>query len=75
MNLEQIIINIFEYKIFISLISVFFGIFVYWFYLYLKELRNKYEFSDELRDVVNYYIKNGSITVKEFGALNSISYG
>ncbi|MBP5836054.1 hypothetical protein [Candidatus Phytoplasma meliae] len=69
MNLEQIIINIFQSKTFISLISLLFGGLIYWFYLYLKELKNKYEFSDELRDVVNNYIKNGSITVKEFGAL------
>ncbi|CCP88045.1 hypothetical protein PSOLA_00410 [Candidatus Phytoplasma solani] len=69
MDLQQIIVDIFESKIFISLISLFFGIFLYWFYLYIKELKSKYDFSDELRDVVNKYIKNGEITVKEFGAL------
>ncbi|XXP77595.1 MAG: hypothetical protein AB3N34_01495 [Lettuce witches'-broom phytoplasma] len=61
--------NLIESKIFISLISLFFGIFIYWFYLYIKELQKKYEFSDELREVVNHYIKNGAITVREYGAL------
>ncbi|XXP77240.1 MAG: hypothetical protein AB3N34_02780 [Lettuce witches'-broom phytoplasma] len=61
--------NLIESKIFISLISLFFGIFIYWFYLYIKELQKKYEFSDELREVVNHYIKNGDITVREYGAL------
>ncbi|XXP77470.1 MAG: hypothetical protein AB3N34_00815 [Lettuce witches'-broom phytoplasma] len=61
--------NLIESKIFISLISLFFGIFIYWFYLYIKELQKKYEFSDELREVVNHYIKNGTITVREYGAL------
>ncbi|MEC4559044.1 MAG: hypothetical protein U9532_02675 ['Conium maculatum' witches'-broom phytoplasma] len=61
--------NLIESKIFISLISLFFGIFIYWFYLYIKELQKKYEFSDELREVVNHYIKNGAITLREYGAL------
>ncbi len=61
--------NLIESKIFISLISLFCGIFIYWFYLYIKELQKKYEFSDELREVVNHYIKNGAITVREYGAL------
>ncbi|XXP77480.1 MAG: hypothetical protein AB3N34_00865 [Lettuce witches'-broom phytoplasma] len=61
--------NLIESKKFISLISLFFGIFIYWFYLYIKELQKKYEFSDELREVVNHYMKNGAITVREYGAL------
>ncbi len=61
--------NLIESKIFISLISLFCGIFIYWFYLYIKELQKKYEFSDELREVVNHYIKNGAITVREYSAL------
>jgi hypothetical protein len=61
--------NLIESKIVISFISLFFGIFVYWFYLYIKELQEKYDFSDELREVVNHYIKNGAISLKEYGAL------
>ncbi|MGE9276915.1 MAG: hypothetical protein ACQKHC_03500 [Candidatus Phytoplasma pruni] len=60
--------NLIESKIFISLISLFFGIFVYWFYLYIKELQEKYDFSDELREVVNH-MKNGKINLREYGAL------
>ncbi|MGE9276350.1 MAG: hypothetical protein ACQKHC_00390 [Candidatus Phytoplasma pruni] len=60
--------NLIESKIFISLISLFFGIFVYWFYLYIKHLQEKYDFSDELREVVNH-MKNGKINLREYGAL------
>ncbi|GLH61799.1 hypothetical protein [Hydrangea phyllody phytoplasma] len=69
MDIQQTIINIFESKLFISFISFIFGIFIYWFYFYIKELKSKYNFSDELHCVVNKYIKNGQITVREFGAL------
>ncbi|MGL9687997.1 MAG: hypothetical protein ACQBVK_04550, partial [Candidatus Phytoplasma sp. TWB_XP] len=69
MDLAQIIINIFEPKSFISFISIFLGIFAYWFYLYIKELREKFNFSDELREVVNKYLKTGQITVREYGGL------
>ncbi|WP_225904358.1 hypothetical protein [Paulownia witches'-broom phytoplasma] len=69
MNTQQTIINIVESKVFISFISFIFGIFIYWLYFYIKELKSKYNFSDELHCVVNKYIKNGQITVREFGAL------
>ncbi|MBS2994125.1 hypothetical protein ['Santalum album' aster yellows phytoplasma] len=69
MDIQQTIINIVESKLFISFISFIFGIFIYWFYFYIKELKSKYNFSDELHCVVNKYIKNGQITVREFGAL------
>ncbi|MGL9687880.1 MAG: hypothetical protein ACQBVK_03880, partial [Candidatus Phytoplasma sp. TWB_XP] len=69
MDLQQIIINIFESKIFISLISLFFGVVLFNFYLYIKELREKFNFSDELREVVNKYLKTGQITVREYGGL------
>ncbi|MFB5029764.1 MAG: hypothetical protein WJU30_00309 [Candidatus Phytoplasma pruni] len=61
--------NLIESKIFISSISFFFGIFVYWFYLYIKHLQEKYDFSDELREVVNHYIKNGAINSTQNNAL------
>ena len=69
MDIQQTIINIVESKSFISLISIFLGIFSYWLYLYIKELKSKYDFSDELREVVNHYLKTGQITVREFGSL------
>lgn len=69
MDSKEIIVNVVESKTFISLISLLFGVFIYRFYLYIQELRSKYDFSDELRNVVNNYLKNGAITVKEFGAL------
>ncbi|WEK82110.1 MAG: hypothetical protein PR2021_0360 [Candidatus Phytoplasma pruni] len=69
MQINNLINSLIESKIFISLISLFFGIFVYWFYLYIKHLQEKYDFSDELREVVNHYIKNGAITLREYGAL------
>ncbi|WEK82207.1 MAG: hypothetical protein PR2021_1330 [Candidatus Phytoplasma pruni] len=65
MQINNLINSLIESKIFISLISLFFGIFVYWFYLYIKHLQEKYDFSDELREVVNHYIKNGAITLRE----------
>ncbi|WP_240992270.1 hypothetical protein [Candidatus Phytoplasma tritici] len=69
MDIQQTIINIVESKSFISLISIFLGIFSYWFYLYIKELKSKYDFSDELREVVNQYIKKGKMNLSEYGAL------
>ncbi|WP_225904295.1 hypothetical protein [Paulownia witches'-broom phytoplasma] len=69
MDIQQTIINIVESKIFISFASSIFGIFIYWLYFYIKEWKSKYDFSDELHCVVNKYIKNGQITVREFGAL------
>ncbi|WP_373403240.1 hypothetical protein [Candidatus Phytoplasma solani] len=69
MDLQQIIVDIFESKQFASLISMFLGIFIYWVYLYIKKLRTKYDFSDELRNVVNNYLKNGFITLREYGGL------
>ncbi|WP_341833718.1 hypothetical protein M33023_02110 [Candidatus Phytoplasma asteris] len=56
MDIQQTIINIVESKLFISFTSFIFGIFIYWLYLYIKELKSKYDFSDELRDIVNHYL-------------------
>ncbi|QYC30902.1 hypothetical protein HGD80_03965 [Paulownia witches'-broom phytoplasma] len=69
MDMQQTIINIVESKLFISFTSSIFGIFIYWLYFYIKEWKSKYDFSDELHCLVNKYIKNGRITVREFGAL------
>ncbi|WP_240682796.1 hypothetical protein ['Catharanthus roseus' aster yellows phytoplasma] len=69
MDIQQTIINIVESKLFISLISLCFGVCLFKFYLYIKELHEKFDFSDELRDIVNKYLKTGQITVREFGAL------
>ncbi|WP_017193387.1 hypothetical protein [Vaccinium witches'-broom phytoplasma] len=69
MNIQQTMINIFESKIFISFLSFLCGICIYRFYLYIKELQTKYEYSDELREIVNNYILNGELKTKEFARL------
>ncbi|WP_017192981.1 hypothetical protein [Italian clover phyllody phytoplasma] len=69
MNIQQIIINIFESNIFTSFLFFLLGIAIYRFYLYIKDLQTKYEYSDELREVVNNYILNGEIKTKEFARL------
>lgn len=69
MDIQQTIINIVESKVFISFSSFIFGIFIYWLYFYIKELKSKYDFSDELRDIVNHYLKKGKISISEYGAL------
>ncbi|GLH60508.1 hypothetical protein [Paulownia witches'-broom phytoplasma] len=70
MNIQQTIINIVESKIFISFTSFIFGIFIYWLYFYIKEWKSKYDFSDELRDVVNHYLKKGKIRIGEIWCLS-----
>ncbi|WP_240992289.1 hypothetical protein [Candidatus Phytoplasma tritici] len=69
MDIQQLIINVFESKIFVSFISMIFGFLIYHFYLYIKELKNKYDFSDELREVVNKYLKTGQMKLNEYGVL------
>ncbi|BAD04437.1 hypothetical protein PAM_352 [Onion yellows phytoplasma OY-M] len=69
MDIQQTIINVVESKVFISFTSFIFGIFIYWLYFYIKELKSKYDFSDELRDIVNHYLKKGKISISEYGAL------
>ncbi|MDC9032281.1 hypothetical protein [Columbia Basin potato purple top phytoplasma] len=73
MNIQQIIINIFESSIFTSFLSfllgIALGISIYRFYLYIKKLQTKYEYSDELREIIHNYILNGEMKTKEFGRL------
>jgi len=68
MTIQEIIQN----KIFCSLITGIFFVAIDRLYLYIQELRMKYEFSDKLRDVVNNYIKNGKITMREYVALTRV---
>ncbi|PQP79395.1 hypothetical protein C6B37_01945 [Candidatus Phytoplasma phoenicium] len=69
MDFQQTMINIFESKIFASFLSFLCGICIYRFYLYIKELQTKYEYSDELREIANNYILNGELKTKEFARL------
>ena len=39
------------------------------FYLYIKALKIKYDFSDELRQLVNKYLQTEQITVRALGVL------
>ncbi len=65
MSIQEII----QSKIFCSLITGIFFVLIYKLYLYIKELRARYEYSDKLRDVVNNYIKKGKMTTAEFTGL------
>jgi polyhydroxyalkanoate synthesis regulator phasin len=65
MSIQEII----QSKLFSSLTTGIFFVLIYKLYLYIKELKARYEYSDKLRDVVNNYMKKGKMTTAEFTGL------